>query len=61
MPRRERDDQFAMTRSPDPLAITIRPPFGERAKAVDGALDLAGVAHVDRADLHPERRLPRLG
>ena len=22
----------------------------------DGALDLAGVAHIDRVDLHPERR-----
>ena len=28
------------------LAGTIRPPFGERAKAVDGALDLGGVAHA---------------
>ena len=33
MPGRQRDDQIAMNASPTALAVTIRPPFGERAKA----------------------------
>ena len=44
----------------NPLAVTIIAPFGDRAKARDGALDLAGVAHADRIDLHPERLPHRL-
>ena len=55
MPRGERDDQLAMrvrsrTRRHDQTAIR-----GAR-EGRDGALDFGGVAHVDRADLHPERR-----
>ena len=41
---------------PSGLAVTIRPPFDARANAATAALDLAGVAHVDRAHLHPQRR-----
>ena len=33
VPGRQRDDQIAMNASPTALAVTIRPPFGERAKA----------------------------
>ena len=33
MPGRQRDDQIAMTNVADALAVTIRPPFGERANA----------------------------
>ena len=52
---RQRDDQVAMTgrqraRRHDQSAIA-----GAR-EGRDGALDLAGVAHVDWAYLHPERR-----
>ena len=39
-----------------PLAVTISPPFGERANAVTALLDLSGDARVDRAYVHPERR-----
>ena len=55
MPGRKRDDQIAMNerqraRRHDQAAI-------RRAReSRDGALDLAGIAHVDRAQLHPERR-----
>ena len=56
MPGRQRDDQIAMNASPAALAVTIRPPFRSAREGRDGALDLAGVAHVDRVDLHPERR-----
>ena len=55
VPGRKRDDQIAMNdrrraRRHDQAAIR-----GAR-ECRDGALDLAGVAHVDRAHLHPERR-----
>ena len=55
VPGRQRDDQIAMNRRQrarrhDQAAIR-----GAR-EGRDGALDLAGVAHVDRAHLHPERR-----
>ena len=43
------------------LAVTIRPPFEPRANAVDGALDLAGVVHVDRASTPRRRTAPRTG
>jgi hypothetical protein len=32
------------------------PAFEERANCSDGALNLAGVAHADWAQLHAERR-----
>ena len=38
------------------LAVTIRPPFELSRECSDGALDLGGVAHVDRTQLHAERR-----
>ena len=55
VPGRQRDDQIAMNhrqraRRHDQTAIR-----GAR-EGRDGALDLARVAHVDRAHLHPERR-----
>ena len=56
VPGRQRDDQIAMNRRANALAVTIRPPFERAREGRDGALDLAGVAHVDRAHLHPERR-----
>jgi hypothetical protein len=34
----------------------LRPIGHQAAAGDDGALDLAGVAHVDRAHLHPKRR-----
>ena len=55
MPGRQRDDQIAMNdrqSAPRHDQAAIR---GAR-EGRDGALDLAGVAHVDRAQLHPERR-----
>jgi hypothetical protein len=42
------------------LGVTIRPPFDPARECNDRALDLAGVAHIDRAQLHPERRRHRL-
>jgi hypothetical protein len=55
VPGRQRDDQIAMSarqraRRHDQAAIR-----GAR-ECRDGALDLAGVAHVDRAYLHADRR-----
>ena len=55
MPGRDRDDQIAMSdrrraRRHDQAAIR-----GAR-EGHDGALDLAGIAHVDRAHLHSDRR-----
>ena len=55
VPGRQRDDQIAMrarqrARRHDQAAIR-----GAR-EGRDGALDLAGVAHIDRAHLHAERR-----
>ena len=55
MAGRQRDDQVAMklrgrARGHDQSAI------GRAGEGRNGALDLAGVAHVDRADLHSERR-----
>ena len=55
MPGRQRDDQIAMNvrrpaRCHDQTAI------GGARERRDGALDLVGVAHVDRVHLHPERR-----
>ena len=53
---RQRDDQIVMqkrhgARRQNQIAI------GRARKCRDGALDLAGVApHIDRVDLHPERR-----
>src|SRR6266487_7166343 len=37
----------------------MRPPLGECANAAS-AIDLAGIAHIDRAHLNPERRRRRL-
>jgi hypothetical protein len=42
------------TRSRDQTAIR------SAREGRDGALDLAGVAHIDRAQFHPERRRHRL-
>src|SRR5262249_39705324 len=55
MADRQRDDQIAMKRHQvatrhDQTAIR-----GAR-ESRDGALDLTGVAHIDRDHLHPERR-----
>src|SRR3954471_21501076 len=36
------------------LAVTIRPPFGERAKAAT-ARSISPGSHADRVDLHPVR------
>jgi len=52
---RERDDQLTMSdrqraRRHDQAAIRLA------CKCRDGALNVAGVAHVDRAHFHPERR-----
>ena len=54
VPGRQRDDQIAMkprgrARRHDQAAIR------SAREGRDGALDLAGVAHVDRVDLHPQR------
>ena len=56
VPGRELDDQIAMNVTDAGLAVTIRPPFGARAKAVMARSISAGVADVDRTDLDPERR-----
>ena len=55
MPGRQRDDQIAMkrrrrARRHDQAAIR------SAREGRDGTLDLAGVAHVDRAHLHAKRR-----
>jgi hypothetical protein len=55
VPGRKRDDQFAMNhcqRARRQNKTTVR----RAREGRDGALDLAGIAHVDRADLHAERR-----
>jgi len=33
----------------------MTPPSGDAREGRDAALDLAGVAHIDRDDLHPQR------
>ena len=35
--------------------MTIRPPFAERAESRNAALDLTGIARVDRTHLHAEQ------
>src|SRR5262245_23665390 len=55
VPGRRRDDQIAMNRrqrAPRHDQTTIR----RARKSRDGALDLSGVAHVDRPYIHPDRR-----
>ena len=38
------------------LDVTISPQFGGAGESSDGPLNLAGIAHVDRADLHADGR-----
>jgi hypothetical protein len=38
------------------LTTTIRPPFEPRANAITAAFDFAGVAQIDGAQLHTQRR-----
>ena len=55
MPRRKRNDQLAMNcrrRASGYYQATI----GTRSEHRDAALDLAGIAHVDRTQFHPKRR-----
>jgi hypothetical protein len=40
--------------NPGPPAVTITPPFGDRAKVVMTLSIFVGVALVERANLHPE-------
>ena len=51
MPGCKRDDQIAMIVA-NALAVTIRPPLAARKRG-DRAFDLVGVAHVNRAQFHP--------
>src|ERR1700690_653616 len=60
MPGRKRDDRFAISDRPcayrhDQAAIHAA------RKYSDGALDYTGIAHVDRAQLHPPTTAPRPG
>jgi hypothetical protein len=54
VPGRQRDDQIAMTRRRRARRHDQTAIWGAR-EGRDGALDLGGVAHVDWAQLHPER------
>ena len=53
VPGRQRDDQIAMNRRCPPASRSVRHSASREGR--DGALDFAGVAHVERAHLHPER------
>ena len=55
MPGRKRDDQIAMSRRQRARQSRSGRHCGLR-EGRDGALDLVGVAHVDRGYVHPERR-----
>ena len=55
----QRDDQLAMSDRQHARRHNQANVRGAR-EGRDGALDLAGVAHADRAHLHPERRRHRL-
>ena len=50
------DDQMRDGRVANALPVTIRPPFGRRAKAAMSRSISFGVAHIDRRHLHPQRR-----
>jgi len=52
---RQRDNQIPMNKR-RPTRRHDQPAIRSARESCDGALDLAGVAHVDRIDLHPERR-----
>src|ERR1019366_4432819 len=54
MPGRQRDDQFAVNRAQRARCQDQAAIRGAR-ETCDGALDLAGVTHVDRIYLNPER------
>ena len=55
VPRRKRDDQTAINKTRPAGGHDQSTIWGSR-EGRDDALDLAGVALVERADLHPERR-----
>ena len=55
MPRRKREDQIAMNHRKRARRHNQAADRGAR-KGRDGAFDFAGVAQVDRSDLHLERR-----
>src|SRR5262249_49202406 len=55
VPSRQRDDQIVMQK-PHRARRQNQTAVGRARECRDGALDLAGVAHIDRVDLHPERR-----
>jgi hypothetical protein len=54
VPGSERDDQIAMTRRQRARRHDQPAIRGARERR-DGAVDFAGIAHVDRAQLHPQR------
>ena len=56
VPGSQLDDQIAMNAADAGSPRTIKPPFVARAKAARARSISPGVAHVDRAQLHPERR-----
>src|SRR5262249_61244062 len=55
VPRRQREDQITVSVCKRVWRYDQAADRGVR-KGCDGALDLSGVAHVDRDHLHPERR-----
>jgi len=55
MPRRKRDDRFSMN-DPHRASRHDQPPILPARERRDGAVDFSGIAHVDRAQLHPQRR-----
>ena len=54
MPGRQRDDQIAMNER-QPACRHDQAAAGGAREGRNCAFDLGGVAHVDRANLHPER------
>jgi len=55
VPGRQRDDQIAVSGCrPAPRQDQAATRCARECR--DGTLDFAGVAHVDRVDLHPKRR-----
>ena len=59
VPGRERDDQLTMNER-EPARRHDQASVRSTRKRRDGSLDLAGIADVDRAQFHPERRRRRL-
>ena len=53
VPGRKRDDQITIKTTDDGPPVTISPPFEERPKAANGALNLGGAGPPDRVDFHP--------